>query len=62
MPVAPGSPPFITNMVPDVSEEAIDSCRNALDAQTDEGVIVVGGETSLAATAIHMRGGANGAL
>lgn len=61
MPVAPGSPPFITSMSPDVSQAAIDSCRSALAAQTAGGVTVVGGETSQAATAIYMRVGANGA-
>ena len=61
LPVAPGSPPFITSMAPDVSQAAINSCRNALDAQTDGAVVVVGGETSQAATAIYMRVGANGA-
>ena len=61
MPVAPGSPPFITSMAPDVSQAAIDSCRSALASQTDGGVTVVGGETSQAATAIYMRVGANGA-
>lgn len=61
MPVAPGSPPFITSMSPDVSQAAINSCRNTLASQTSGGVTVVGGETSEAATAIYMRVGANGA-
>lgn len=61
MPVAPGSPPFITNMAPDVSSAAINSCRAELDAQTDGAVTVVGGETSQANTAIYMRVGSNGA-
>lgn len=61
MPPAPGSPPFITSMSPDVSPQAIAACRSALDATTDGLVSVVGGETSQAATAIYMRVGANGA-
>ncbi len=61
LPLAPGSPPFITTMGPDVTQAAIDSCRAALDAATNGNVIVVGGETSRAATAIYMRVGANGA-
>ncbi len=61
VPLAPGGPPFITTMAPDVSQAAIDACRTALDAATDGDVRVVGGETSEAATAIYMRVGANGA-
>lgn len=61
MPAAPGSPPFITTMASDVTQAAINSCRSALVAQTDGSVIVVGGETSEAATAIYMRVGENGA-
>ena len=61
LPVAPGSPPFITSMAPDVSQAAVNSCRNLLASQTSGGVTVVGGETSEAATAIYMRVGANGA-
>lgn len=61
LPLAPGSPPFITSMAPDVTQAAINSCRAALDAATTGNVIVVGGETSQAATAIYMRVGANGA-
>ncbi|MEW9919528.1 hypothetical protein AB2B41_07935 [Marimonas sp. MJW-29] len=48
-------------MASDVSQAAINSCRTALDLQTDGNVIVVGGETSEAATAIYMRVGENGA-
>ncbi|MBE9635611.1 hypothetical protein [Salipiger mangrovisoli] len=58
---APGAPPFIETMAPEVSNAAVSSCQTALAAQTSGGVTVVGSETSEAATAIYMRVGANGA-
>ncbi|SIO43733.1 hypothetical protein SAMN05444722_2145 [Rhodovulum sp. ES.010] len=61
MPVAPGSPAFITGMSPDVSQAAINSCRSALASQTTGGVTVVGSEFSQANSAVYMRVGANGA-
>ncbi|MEE4119545.1 MAG: hypothetical protein V2I65_11065 [Paracoccaceae bacterium] len=60
MPVAPGSPPFIEGSF-GASEAAVNSCRNALSAQTTGGVRVVGSESSEAAHAVYMRVGDNGA-
>jgi hypothetical protein len=58
---APGGPPFITTFDGSVSNAAVSACRNALDAQTDGAVQVVGSEFSQANSAIYMRVGANGA-
>jgi hypothetical protein len=58
---SPSGPPFITTYSPDVSNAAVDACRNALDAQTDGAVQVVGSEFSQANSAVYMRVGANGA-
>ena len=60
MPATSG-PPFITTMDGSVSSAAVNSCRNALDAQTDGTVTVVGSEFSQANSAVYMRVGANGA-
>jgi hypothetical protein len=60
MPVAPGSAPFIEGSF-GASEAAVNSCRNALVAQTTGGVRVVGSESSEAAHAVYMRVGENGA-
>lgn len=61
MPAAPGGPPFIETMAPEVTNAAVSSCQSALEAQTEGGVMVVGSETSEAATAVYMRVGTNGA-
>ena len=58
---SPVGPPFITTYDASVSNAAVSACRNALDAQTDGDVQVVGSEFSEANTAIYMRVGANGA-
>jgi len=58
---SPAGPPFIESMDGSVSNAAISSCSNALDAQTDGAVRVVGSEFSQAATAVYMRVGTNGA-
>lgn len=42
-----------------MTKAAFNSCRAAIDSTTDGNVFVVGGKTSLAATAIYMRVGEN---
>jgi hypothetical protein len=39
---------------PEVSNAAVDACRNAVDAQTDGGVDVVGSEFSQAASVVYL--------
>lgn len=58
---SPMSPPFITTFDASVGDAAVNACRNALDAQTDGAVQVVGTEFSQANSAVYMRVGANGA-
>lgn len=41
-------------MSPDVSDAAINACRNALDAQTDGAIEVVGSEYSEANVLVYM--------
>ena len=60
-PVASSGPPFITTFDPSVSNAAVSSCSNALAAQTNGGVQVVGSEFSQANSAVYMRVGSNGA-
>ena len=45
----------------DVTQTAINACRNAVDAQTDGAVQVVGTEFSQAASVVYMRVGPQGA-
>ncbi len=61
MQASPSGPPFITTMDASVSNAAVSACRDALDAQTDGAVQVVGSEFSEANSAVYMRVGANGA-
>lgn len=58
---SPSGPSLITTYDSSVSNAAVDACRNALDAQTDGAVEVVGSEFSEANSAVYMRVGANGA-
>lgn len=58
---APSGPALVTTMDTSVSDAALNSCRSALDAQTDGAVSIVGSEFSEAATAVYMRVGQNGA-
>ena len=39
---------------PDVSNAAVDACRNAVDAQTDGAVDIVGSEFSQAASVVYL--------
>ncbi len=39
---------------PDVSNAAVDACRNAVDAQTDGNVDIVGSEFSQAASVVYL--------
>ncbi|MEO4044641.1 hypothetical protein AAFN47_23805 [Hoeflea sp. CAU 1731] len=61
MQASPSGPPFVTTMDASVSNVAVSACRDALDAQTDGAVQVVGSEFSEANSAVYMRVGANGA-
>jgi hypothetical protein len=63
-PAAPSTPsPSVPNPAlfppnvgfsPDVTNAAVDACRNAVDAQTDGSVDVVGSEFSQAASVVYM--------
>ena len=57
--VLPSGPGMITTFDPAVSNAAVAACRNALDAQTDGGVTVVGTEFSQANSAVYMVVGTN---
>lgn len=58
---APDSMFFDLGMSPDVRNAAVDACRDALDAQTDGAVEVVGSDFSQANSAVYMYVGAKGA-
>lgn len=57
----PSGPPMINTFDPAVSNVAVETCRRALDRETDGGVSVVGTEYSEANVAVYMRVGAQGA-
>jgi ABC-type glycerol-3-phosphate transport system substrate-binding protein len=58
-PQQPASPIPNVGFSPDVSNAAITACRNALDAQTDGTIDVVGSEYSEANVVVYMTVGAN---
>ena len=58
---APDSMFFDLGMSPDVRNAAVDACRDALDAQTDGAVQVVGSDFSQANSAVYTYVGAKGA-
>ena len=58
-PQQPASPIPNVGFSPDVSDAAITACRNALDAQTDGNIDVVGSEYSEANIVVYMTVGSN---
>ena len=58
-PQQPASPIPNVGFSPDVSNAAITACRNALDAQTEGNIDVVGSEYSEANVVVYMTVGAN---
>jgi len=58
-PQQPASPIPNVGFSPDVSDTAITACRNALDAQTDGNIDVVGSEYSEANIVVYMTVGSN---
>ena len=58
-PQQPASPIPNVGFSPDVSDAAISACRNALDAQTDGNIDVVGSEYSEANIVVYMTVGSN---
>ncbi len=59
--VTPAAPPFITTFDPNVSQVAVNTCVNALRAETNSSVSVVGTNYSEANVGVFMRLNSNGA-